>query len=126
MESTIKNNPISTKEELVEIMKQWIKCDTEISKINKHLSKIRKEKKNMGDLLIEYFKKEEKEGYNVGAGIALIRKTKITKTYNQKVLKQMISCYFNENEEKMKEFEEKTNHIVPIVVKDTIVRKNVK
>jgi hypothetical protein len=116
---------ITNKEELVEAMKHWIKYDTEISKMNKHLTKIRKEKKIIGDKLIDYFKKEEQDGYNVGAGIVLMRKTTTTKKYNQKVLKQMICCYFNDNEAKIKEFEEKTQHIIPIITKDNIVKKQI-
>lgn len=85
---------MTTKEELVNNIKQWISQDDEIKDLQKRLKECKLEKKHLTDNLLEIMKNNEIDCFDINDGKLLLHKTKTKSAINKKTLLQSLEKYF--------------------------------
>ena len=118
------------KEELVELVKQWIDMDAEINKLNKSIASIKKQivtinkdKKKLTDTLLVVIKSKNTDiilGNNILAH--QVKKTK--KTITKKYLLEQLNLYYKNQPDIAKDLSEQILNNRPIVISEDIVLKS--
>jgi DNA primase catalytic subunit len=112
-----------TKEELITNIKEWIKLDNEITKLQSEM-KIRKhKKKELSDSLVEVMKKNTIDCFDIAGGSLMYKKNKVKKPINGKSLVLALQNYYKDTPQVAEDI---TNHIMSgreEQVKETISRK---
>ena len=116
---------MTTKEHLVNNIKEWIHYDNEIKKLKKEV-KIRKEKqKKLTDDIVKVMKSKEIDCFDLNDGKLIYSQSKTKQTINKQHIMNCLEKYFKENgDENM--ITDLTNFILEnreIKVKETIRRK---
>ena len=116
---------MTTKEQLVNNIKEWINYDNEIKKLKKEV-KIRKEKqKKLTDDIVKVMKAKEIDCFDLNDGKLIYSQSKTKQTINKQHIMNCLEKYFKENgDENM--ITDLTNFILEnreIKVKETIRRK---
>ena len=116
---------MTTKEHLVNNIKDWIHYDNEIKKLKKEV-KIRKEKqKKLTDDIVKVMKAKEIDCFDLNDGKLIYSQSKTKQTINKQHIMNCLEKYFKENgDENM--ITDITNFILEnreIKVKETIRRK---
>ena len=116
---------MTTKEQLVNNIKEWIHYDNEIKKLKKEV-KIRKEKqKKLTDDIVKVMKAKEIDCFDLNDGKLIYSQSKTKQTINKQHIMNCLEKYFKENgDENM--ITDLTNFILEnreIKVKETIRRK---
>jgi len=85
---------METKEQLVKTIKEWVKLDNDIKKLQKE-TKLRKQEKSKASLaLIETMKKNEIDCFDINNGQICYTKKNIKKPITKKVLMDLLSKYY--------------------------------
>lgn len=84
-----------TKEQLVNIIKEWVKMDNEIRNLQKEIMSRKKEKAKMSTQLIDIMKKNEIDCFDLKDGQLLYSKKNIKKPITKKVLLDILNKYYN-------------------------------
>lgn len=118
------------KEELVELVKQWIYMDGEINKLNKSITSIKKQietinrdKKKLTDKLLVVIKSKNTDivlGNNTLAH--KVKKTK--KSITKKYLLEQLNLYYKNQPDIAKDVSEQILNNRPIVISEDIVLKS--
>ena len=88
------------KEELLNVVKQWITLDDRIKEKQKEVREMKNEKKAATETLVETMKNNEIDCFELGAGNKLIyTKNKSKKPLSKKHLLESLSRYFDGNKE---------------------------
>ena len=116
---------MTTKEQLVNNIKEWIHYDNEIKKLKKEV-KIRKEKqKKLTDDIVKVMKAKEIDCFDLNDGKLIYSQSKTKQTINKQHIMNCLEKYFKENgDENM--ITDLTNFILEnreIKIKETIRRK---
>ena len=116
---------MTTKEHLVNNIKEWIHYDNEIKKLKKEV-KIRKEKqKKLTDDIVKVMKAKEIDCFDLNDGKIIYSQSKTKQTINKQHIMNCLEKYFKENgDENM--ITDLTNFIlenIEIKIKETIRRK---
>lgn len=116
---------MTTKEHLVNNIKEWIHYDNEIKKLKKEV-KIRKEKqKKLTDDIVKVMKAKEIDCFDLNDGKLIYSQSRTKQTINKQHIMNCLEKYFKENgDENM--ITDLTNFILEnreIKVKETIRRK---
>ena len=114
---------METKEELVENIKEWIKMDTEISKLKSEIKERNNKKKALTDKLVVTMKKNEIDCFDINGGALVYKQSKVKKPINAKTLLTSLQDYYKENSEMAQSL---TKHILDSrqeTIKETIGRK---
>jgi hypothetical protein len=116
---------MTTKEHLVNNIKEWIHYDNEIKKLKKEV-KIRKEKqKKLTDDIVKVMKAKEIDCFDLNDGKLIYSQSKTKQTINKQHIMNCLEKYFKENgDENM--ITDLTNFILEnreIKIKETIRRK---
>ena len=116
---------MTTKEHLVNNIKEWIHYDNEIKKLKKEV-KIRKEKqKKLTDDIVKVMKAKEFDCFDLNDGKLIYSQSKTKQTINKQHIMNCLEKYFKENgDENM--ITDLTNFILEnreIKIKETIRRK---
>ena len=116
---------MTTKEQIVNNIKEWIHYDNEIKKLKKEV-KIRKEKqKKLTDDIVKVMKAKEIDCFDLNDGKLIYSQSKTKQTINKQHIMNCLEKYFKENgDENM--ITDLTNFILEnreIKVKETIRRK---
>lgn len=117
------NNVLETKEELISFIKDWIRLDNEIAKINKELKNFKMQQKNITQSLVNVMKKNSLDCFDINGGRIVYKKSKIIKPINAKSLNSILQTYFTDNPSKA---EDVTKYILDNrenTIKETIRRK---
>lgn len=86
------------KEELLNVVKNWITLDDQIKDLQRRIREIKSEKKSATETLVETMKNNEIDCFELGAGNKLIyTKNKSKKPLSKKHLLDSLSKYFNGN-----------------------------
>ena len=85
---------MTTKEELISNIKEWIAQDDEIKNLQKRLKECKLEKKNLTENLLEIMKNNEIECFDINNGKLLLHKSKTKCPLNKKTLLQSLEKYF--------------------------------
>jgi len=84
-----------TKEQLVNIIKEWVKFDNEIRKLQTEVLSRKKEKAKMSVELISVMKQNEIDCFDLKDGQLLYTTKNVKKPITKKVLLNILSKYYN-------------------------------
>ena len=116
---------MSTKEQLVFNIKEWIKCDNDIKEMQKQMKAIKERKKKLTDGIVNVMKNKEIDCFDLNDGKLIYSQSKTKSTINKQHLMVCLEKYFKETSNP-NVAEELTNFILDnreIKVKDVIRRK---
>jgi len=114
---------METKEELVNNIKEWIKLDTEITKLQSEM-KIRKEKKKLlTETLVVTMKKNDLDCFDINGGSLLYKQNKVKKPINGKMLMDVLQKYYNTDVSKAEDLTKFILNNREEQIKETIKRK---
>ena len=114
---------MTTKEQVISVIKEWIDYDSKISDLQKQMRELRSKKKSSSDKLIEIMKENELECFNCNSGRLVYTKNKVKQPINKKTLQETLMLYYK-NE---KDVSDLTNFILENrkeTIKESIKRKN--
>ena len=114
---------MDTKEELIGIVKEWLKMDNEISKLKAEVKERTNKKKILTETLLTVMKKNKLECFDINGGALVYKQNKVKKPINGKTLMAALQNYYKND---TKTVEELTKHILDSreeQVKETIRRK---
>jgi hypothetical protein len=114
---------METKEQLVQIIKQWVKLDNETRVIQKELKVRKTEKQKISAALIETMRKNEIDCFDIKDGQIIYSKKNVKKPITQKSLLSILSQYFINDPVKANDVNDFILNSREEVVKEEIVRK---
>jgi len=85
---------METKEQLIKTIKDWVKLDNDIRKLQKELVQRKNEKKGISTSLMEIMKKNEIDCFDINNGQICYNKKNIKKPITKKVLLDILSKYY--------------------------------
>jgi len=99
---------MTTKEELISKIKEWITHDDDIKSLQKQLKVYRTEKKSLTSNLVDIMKTNEIDCFDINNGKLLFCKNKVKQSINKKTLLASLEKYFknspNIDPEKVSDF----------------------
>jgi hypothetical protein len=116
-------NQVLTKEHLVTNIKEWIKMDTDISKLKNEIKDINNKKKILTEKLVTVMKTNTIDCFDINGGALVYKKNKVKKPLNGKTLLLALQNYYKDD---TKTAEDLTKHIMSNreeQIKETIKRK---
>jgi hypothetical protein len=114
---------MDTKEYLIKTIKEWVRLDNDIRKLQKEEKQRKDDKKNISKVLMEIMKKNEIDVFDINDGQICYTKKNIKKPITQKILMNVLSDYFKGDMLKASELNEFIRDNREEVVQETIVRK---
>ena len=114
---------MDTKEHLIKTIKEWVRLDNDIRKLQKEEKQRKNDKKNISNILMEIMKKNEIDVFDINDGQICYSKKNIKKPITQKILMNVLSDYFKGDMLKATELNEFIRDNREEVVQETIVRK---
>ena len=114
---------VETKEELIQNIKEWIKIDNDINKLNKELKELKLKQKLFTKNLINVMKVNQLECFDINDGRIMYKKNKLKKPINTKLLLQTLKNYYTDNPTIANEVTEYILSNREEVIKETIKRK---
>ena len=114
---------MDTKEHLIKTIKEWVRLDNDIRKLQKEEKQRKNDKKNISNVLMEIMKKNEIDVFDINDGQICYSKKNIKKPITQKILMNVLSDYFKGDMLKASELNEFIRDNREEVVQETIVRK---
>ncbi len=88
---------METKQELVNNIKEWIKLDTEINKLNIEIKERKNKKKQLSSDLVEVMKKNKLDCFDINGGSILYKKNVTKKPITAKSLMQILHQFYPSN-----------------------------
>ena len=113
----------STKEQLVNNIKDWIKIDTEIAQLKAEIKERNNKKKTLTENLVTVMKTNSIDCFDINGGALVYKKNKVKKQINGKTLLSALQNYYKND---VKIAEEITKHVMDSreeQIKETIKRK---
>lgn len=86
---------METKEELVANIKDWMKIDTEINKLQAEVKERRNKKKLLTDSLVKVMKKNAIDCFDINGGSLVYKTSKTKKPINAKSLMTALQNYYS-------------------------------
>jgi phage gpG-like protein len=124
MEETIEEKPkLSTKEELISNIKEWIKLDNEITKYKSELKEKTNKKKALTESLINIMKSNSIDCFDINGGALVYKQKKTRKTISGKFLLTQLEEYYKDQPELAMEITKKVLENREESIKDEIKRK---
>ena len=114
---------METKEQLINNIKEWIKLDNEIGKLNLEIKNRKNKKKDLTISLVETMKKNTIDCFDISGGSLIYKKNTVKKAINAKTLLTALKTYYKETPQVADDL---TKHILNSreeLVKETIQRK---
>jgi hypothetical protein len=118
-----KEQPLNTKEQLVNNIKEWIKMDSEISQLKYEIKERTNKKKILTENLVTVMKTNSIDCFDINDGALVYKKNKVKKPINGKTLLSALQNYYKNN---TKIAEEITKYVMDSreeEIKETIKRK---
>lgn len=94
---------ISTKEELIMNIKEWIKTDSEIERLKNEIKEKKAKKKQITDVLINVMKSNSLDQIDINDGALAYKKRKTRKTVSGKFLLSQLEEYYKDQPELAKQ-----------------------
>jgi hypothetical protein len=111
------------KEDLIRIIKEWVKNDNETRTLQKEVTKRKIEKKNITVRLMEIMKQNQIDCFDINDGHILYKKKTVKKSITKSLLMNILSNYYEGNEEKASEVNSYIMDNRPVITTELIVRK---
>jgi len=123
-EQLIETKPkVSTKDELILNIKEWIKMDNEISKLKSEVKEKTNKKKELTESLVSIMKSHSIDCFDINGGALVYKQKKTRRTISGKFLLAQLEEYYKEQPELAKEITKKVLDNRVEVIKDEIKRK---
>ena len=114
---------VSTKDELILNIKEWIKMDNEITKLKAEVKEKTNKKKELTESLVNVMKNNAIDCFDINGGALVYKQKKTRKTISGKFLLSQLEEYYKEQPELAKEITKKVLDNRVEVIKDEIKRK---
>lgn len=114
---------LTTKDELILNIKEWIKIDTDISKMKEEIKEKNAKQKELTGLLVNIMKNNEIDCFDINGGSLVYKKKKTRKTISGKFLLAQLEEFYKDNPKIAKEITNKVLENREEVVKEEIKRK---
>jgi hypothetical protein len=85
---------METKEQLIKTIKDWVKLDNDIKKLQKELAQRKADKKKLSVSLLETMKKNDIDCFDINNGQICYNKKNIKKPITKKILMELLSKYY--------------------------------
>jgi phage gpG-like protein len=123
-EQIVQKKPqVSTKDELILNIKEWIKMDNEITKLRSEVKEKTNKKKELTESLVNVMKSNAIDCFDINGGALVYKQKKTRRTISGKFLLSQLEEYYKEQPELAKEITKKVLDNRIEVVKDEIKRK---
>lgn len=114
---------MSSKEELIDNIKEWIQIDNEIKMLQKEMKERRNRKKELSESLLHIMKDNEIDCFDINDGKLLYSQTKVRSSLSKKHLVSCLLQYFDNDKEQALELSQHILNSRQIKVKESIKRK---
>jgi len=114
---------LDTKEELIQKIKEWLKIDNDIIRLNKDLKELKKKQKLLTNTLVNVMKTNQLECVDINGGKILYKKNISKKPINSKMLLNTLKTFFSTNPSTADEVTEYILNNRELIIKETIKRK---
>lgn len=114
---------VSTKDELILNIKDWIKLDNDIIKLKSEVKDKTKRKKELTDLLVSIMKGNSIDCFDINGGALIYKQKKTKKIITGKYLLEQLEEYYKDKPDIAKEITQKVLDNRGEVVKEEIKRK---
>lgn len=114
---------LNTKDELIINIKEWIKRDTEITKMKTEIKEKTAKQKELTSMLVNVMKNNSIDCFDINGGSLVYKKRKTRKTITGKFLLTQLEEYYKDKPEVAKEITNKVLENREEVVKEEIKRK---
>jgi hypothetical protein len=114
---------VSTKDELIFNIKEWIKLDNEIIKLKSEVKEKTNKKKELTETLVSVMKNNSIDCFDINGGALIYKQKKTRRTISGKFLLSQLEEYYKEQPELAKEITKKVLDNRIEVLKDEIKRK---
>jgi predicted nucleic acid-binding Zn-ribbon protein len=88
------NTESTTKEQLVNNIKEWIKIDNEVSQLKSEIKDRTNKKKNLTENLVSIMKTNNIDCFDINGGALIYKKNKVKKPINGKTLLSVLQNYY--------------------------------
>ena len=98
----VENNPvpvINTKEELIGLIKEWVKLDQQISVLKKEVKTKNIRHKNVSNAILGVMKKHSIDYFDAPGGSLVYKKKTEKKSISKKYLMDQLQSYYKDNPE---------------------------
>ena len=113
----------NTKDELIANIKEWIKIDSDLSKLKLELKEKTSKKKIITETLVNVMKNNAIDCFDINGGALIYKQKKLKKTISGKFLLTQLEQYYKDQPEVAKEITKKVLDNRIEVIKDEIKRK---
>jgi hypothetical protein len=114
---------VSTKDELILNIKEWIKMDNEITKLKAEVKEKTNKKKELTESLVNVMKNNSIDCFDINGGALVYKQKKTRRTISGKFLLSQLEEYYKDQPDLAKEITKKVLDNRIEVVKDEIKRK---
>jgi hypothetical protein len=90
------NEILSTKEQLVNNIREWVKIDTEISQLRNEIKERNIKKKTMTENLVDVMKTNNIDCFDINDGSLVYKKNIVKKPINSKTLLSSLQKYYKD------------------------------
>jgi hypothetical protein len=111
------------KEDLVRIIKEWVKNDNETRTLQKEVMKRKSDKKNITTRLMEIMKQNQIDCFDINDGHIQYKKKTVKKSITKSLLMNILSNYYEGDPEKANEVNTYIMDNRPVTTSESIVRK---
>ena len=117
---------MDSKEQLLSIVREWVKIDNELRTLQNEVNKRKNDKKKFSTSLMEIMKKNSIDAFDINDGQLCYTKRNVKKPITKKALLDILSTYYKGDLAKAGELNEFILENREEVIKETIERKIVK
>lgn len=114
---------VSTKDELIMNIKEWIKMDNEITKLKADVKEKTSKKKELTETLVNVMKSNSIDCFDINGGALVYKQKKTRRTISGKFLLSQLEEYYKEQPELAKEITKKVLDNRIEIIKEEIKRK---
>ena len=114
---------VNTKEELIANIKEWIKMDTELTKLKSEVKLKTLKKKELTENLVNVMKSNSIDCFDINGGALMYKQRKTKKAISGKFLLAQLETYYSDKPELAKDIVKKVLDSREETVKDEIKRK---
>ena len=123
-EQIVQTKPkVSTKDELILNIKEWIKMDNEITKLKAEVKEKTNKRKELTESLVNVMKSNAIDCFDINGGALIYKQKKTRRTISGKFLLSQLEEYYKDQPELAKEITKKVLDNRIEVLKDEIKRK---